>query len=232
LSTTPTLTAAATQILEMLDLQDAMNQRVNPEWRTAGYAWHRAIYVESTELLNHLGNWTWWKKLPADLPQAQMELVDIFHFGISLLMVAEPTTPRGMLAQDLAVRLEQAVQTYRERGLADEEGVNELIDNLVGWAASGIFNVEAFGGLLHNLGMSPMSLYKWYIGKNALNRFRQNHGYKTGAYHKTWHGEEDNVHLEHILGSFAVTEAGLFDRVYSALEGVYTSVLASAGVDD
>jgi dimeric dUTPase (all-alpha-NTP-PPase superfamily) len=232
LSNAQTLSAAAIQILEMLDLQHAMNQRVNPEWQTAGYAWHRAIYVESTELLNHLGNWTWWKKLPADIPQAQMELVDIFHFGISQLMVAEVMTERVVLAKDLSARLEQAVQTYRERGLLDEEGVNELIDNLVGWAASGIFNVEAFGGLLHNLGMTPMSLYKWYIGKNALNRFRQNHGYKTGTYHKTWHGEEDNVHLERILGRFAVTEAGLFDRVYGALESVYVSVLASAAADD
>ena len=214
----------------MLDLQDAMNQRVNPEWQLAGYAWHRAIYVESTELLNHLGNWAWWKKLPADIPQAQMELVDIFHFGISLLMVSSGMTERVDLARQLAAQLEQAVQTHVERGLLNEEEVNELVDNLVGWGASGIFNVEAFGGLLHNLGMTPLSLYKGYIGKNALNRFRQNHGYKTGTYHKTWHGEEDNVHLERILDNLVVTEAGLFDRVYNALEGVYATVLAGADI--
>lgn len=216
----------------MLDLQEAMNKRVNPDWELANYAWHRAIYVESVELINHLGNWTWWKKLPADIPQAQMELVDIFHFGISLLMVSEASTARPALASELSLRLQQAVETSEQRGLQDEEGVNELIDNLIGWAASGIFNVEAFGGLLHNLGMTPLSLYKSYIGKNALNRFRQNHGYKTGTYQKTWHGEEDNVHLDRILGGLAVSEAGLFDRVYQALEATYATVLATTTTAD
>jgi dimeric dUTPase (all-alpha-NTP-PPase superfamily) len=222
------LNPVQTQVLEMLDLQDAMNARVNPDWRTADYAWHRAIYVEGTELLNHLGNWVWWKKLHPDLAQAQMELVDIWHFGISLIMVSELETEQAELARTLGDRLEEAVALYEERGPADAEGINELVDNLVGWGASRIFNVEAFGGLLHNLGMTPVSLYKWYIGKNALNRFRQDHGYKTGAYYKSWHGEEDNVHLERILNSFDGAEAGLFDRVYNALEAVYSTVVESA----
>jgi hypothetical protein len=31
------------------------------------------------------------------------------------------------------------------------------------------------------------------MGKNILNQFRQDHGYKEGIYIKVWNGEEDNV---------------------------------------
>ena len=35
-----------TQLLVMLEMQDAMNSRVNPDWRQAGNAWYRAIWTE------------------------------------------------------------------------------------------------------------------------------------------------------------------------------------------
>jgi hypothetical protein len=43
------------------------------------------------------------------------------------------------------------------------------------------------------------SLYMLYIGKNILNRFRQDYGYKEGSYIKIWNGEEDNVVMQRIL---------------------------------
>ncbi len=42
------------QLITMLELQDAMNSKVNPKWREAGNAWYRAIWVECAELLDHL----------------------------------------------------------------------------------------------------------------------------------------------------------------------------------
>ena len=48
-------------------------------------------------------------------------------------------------------------------------------------------------------GLNLDSLYKLYIGKNILNQFRQDHGYKEGSYIKEWNGEEDNVTMQRIL---------------------------------
>ena len=70
------------QLLVMLEMQDAMNSRVNPDWRSAGNAWYRAIWTECAEMLDHYG-WKWWKHQPADLEQVRLELVDIMHFAMS-----------------------------------------------------------------------------------------------------------------------------------------------------
>ena len=40
---------------------------------------------------------------------------------------------------------------------------------------------------------------KLYIGKNCLNQFRQDNGYKEGHYIKVWNGKEDNVVMVEIL---------------------------------
>ena len=41
--------------------------------------------------------------------------------------------------------------------------------------------------------LNATQLYRLYVGKNILNQFRQDHGYKEGNYIKVWNGEEDNV---------------------------------------
>ncbi|MCU7958424.1 MAG: dUTP diphosphatase, partial [gamma proteobacterium symbiont of Bathyaustriella thionipta] len=54
-----------TRLLNMLSLQDSMNTRVDENWRQAGFAWYRAIWVECGELMDHYG-WKWWKHQQPD----------------------------------------------------------------------------------------------------------------------------------------------------------------------
>ena len=64
-------------------------------------------------------------------------------------------------------------------------------------------------------------LYELYIGKNILNKFRQNHGYKEGSYIKEWNGKEDNVVMQEILAS----RSNITPQVlYLALEIAYPKV--------
>jgi hypothetical protein len=74
------------KIITMLELQDVMNSKVNADWRKAGYEWYRAIWMESSEMLEHYG-WKWWKKQHADVMQVKLEVVDIVHFALSLRLV-------------------------------------------------------------------------------------------------------------------------------------------------
>ena len=60
------------KIINMLELQDSMNSKVNADWRNAGNEWYRAIWMEASEMLEHYG-WKWWKKQDKDLAQLQME---------------------------------------------------------------------------------------------------------------------------------------------------------------
>lgn len=74
------------KIINMLELQDGMNSKVNADWRKAGFEWYRAIWMESAEMLEHYG-WKWWKKQEADVMQVKLEIVDIVHFGLSIRLV-------------------------------------------------------------------------------------------------------------------------------------------------
>ena len=91
------------QVETMLRLQDDMNTRIHPEWRAQGNAWYRAIWVESAEMLDHYG-WKWWKQQTPDLEQVRLELVDIWHFGLSILL--EGSVPADEVASRLASGLE------------------------------------------------------------------------------------------------------------------------------
>ena len=71
--------------------------------------------------------------------------------------------------------------------------------------------------------MSYDELFDLYIGKNVLNRFRQDHGYKTGEYHKLWQGREDNEHLMEVLNGLKVSPETLPEVLYSELEARYPS---------
>ena len=59
-------------------------------------------------------------------------------------------------------------------------------------------------------------LYRMYVGKNVLNFFRQDHGYKEGTYVKVWGGREDNEHLSDLLAVMDVAED---DFAESAVQG-------------
>ena len=73
------------KIKEMLDLQNKINEKVHPHWREQNFEWYRAIWVECAELLDHYG-WKWWKKQSPNQAQIELELVDIWHFGLSILL--------------------------------------------------------------------------------------------------------------------------------------------------
>jgi len=64
------------------------------------------------------------------------------------------------------------------------------------------------------------SMYKLYIGKNALNAVRQANGYKDGTYQKQWDGAEDNVYLTSIMSERDYT----YDELYTALTDKYDSL--------
>src|SRR3546814_2425174 len=108
------------QAATMLKLQDRLNSIINPQWISGGSRFLRAAFVESAEALEHHG-WKWWKKQTIDLPQVQMELVDILHFYLShtlvsaggsaadaaLLLVADLASPDAIVLDGRPYRLSE-----------------------------------------------------------------------------------------------------------------------------
>lgn len=196
------------ELREMLALQEAMNSRVNSGWREAGYAWYRAIWTECAEMLDHYG-WKWWKQQTPDREQVALELIDIWHFGLSILLLDEQGAEE--IAEALAAGLAEA---------PDDEFREALESFTLDVLQRRSFDPRRFGKLMRTLGLSFDELHRSYVGKNVLNFFRQDHGYQEGRYLKVWGEREDNEHLVEIL---AIVEGGedLQQRIYAALRERY-----------
>ncbi len=206
-------TVLKNKILKMLELQDAMNSRINPDWRTAGNEWYRAIWIECAEMLDHYG-WKWWKHQQPDMEQVILETVDIWHFILSDLL--ESQTDAELIADQLLGFFDQQHEQQDIR-LAIESLARQTLDKK---AAA----VQEFTGLLAAVSLSLDDLYRGYIGKNVLNFFRQDHGYKQGTYQKLWDGREDNEYLVETAAKLDSDSPRFQQDLYDALEKHYTKL--------
>lgn len=198
------------QLLVMLEMQDAMNARVNPDWRQAGNAWYRAIWTECAEMLDHYG-WKWWKHQQPDLEQVRLELVDILHFAMSdyLLQDSDNTA--------VAARIEAELSDPRQ--CDDIRGAIEIMAQST--ISQQSMHFSDFANIMTLIEMDFDQLYRIYVGKNVLNFFRQDHGYKDGSYIKIWADREDNEHLVEVLGNLDSTSPSFRDDVYQGLSNRY-----------
>jgi hypothetical protein len=79
--------------------------------------------------------------------------------------------------------------------------------------------IEAFFICLNSAWVSFNDLYKLYIWKNVLNKFRQDNGYKEWTYKKIWWTVEDNVVMQQIVEKHI-----WFDTIYKKLEDKYNTI--------
>ena len=212
------------QLATMLALQDKMNTKVNPDWINAGYGYLRAAMVESVEAIEHHG-WKWWKAQQKDLPQLQMELVDIWHFALSACIIdseGEVSTAAESIAAQLA--LGDVTVTFDGKDYHPKQ--QSLLDNLelmTGLCAAKRFSVPLFMEIVEQCDMHADELYRQYVGKNVLNFFRQDNCYKEGTYKKEWQGREDNEHLVEVMNDLNLSDASFSDNVYKGLQARYTA---------
>lgn len=65
-------------------------------------------------------------------------------------------------------------------------------------------------------------LFESYVGKNVLNKFRQDNGYKEGTYIKIWKdGREDNEHLMDYMREVDVKDDSVDTVLYQLLAANY-----------
>ena len=183
------------QLKVMLELQNAMNTRVHSEWREQGFEWYRAIWIESAELMDHYG-WKWWKHQKPDVEQVKLELIDIFHFGLSILLVNK--TSIESIAEQLsdALKVDESYDFKNSLEAFTAHTLNEKD-----------FSLSLFVRLLKGMEMTFEDLYSGYVSKNVLNFFRQDHGYQEGTYKKICDGREDNEHLVELIAKLDVSDA-------------------------
>ncbi|QXQ02280.1 dUTP diphosphatase [Stenotrophomonas indicatrix] len=225
LSTTCSSESSA-RLITMLRLQDQINSKINVAWTQAQNCWYRAIWTECAEMMDHVG-WKWWKNQVPNVEQVHLELVDIFHFGLSELIVTSGSVHAASTSGGAAY---QSIEVAPKDGIVEPELLlNSIEDFARSSLASKSFCMEMFSRLCISAGLVGDDLYRKYVGKNVLNTFRQDYGYKDGSYVKIWGGREDNEWLVEI-GARVRASADEFPlELYRELEKAYQSHAALDG---
>ena len=198
----------------MLNMQNKMNQKVHADWPAQNFEWFRAIWIECGELVDHYG-YKWWKKQTPDMDQVNLEVIDIWHFGMSALFKGQPV-------DEIAHAMESDLKGYEYKGVGVIEATEALAQNSLETKG---FSVVLFWDLLNSCELSFDELYRQYVGKNVLNFFRQDNGYKAGTYVKQWQGREDNEHLVELLSELDATAENFADNVYQGLNKRYQELV-------
>jgi len=195
----------------MLTMQNSMNTRVHEDWANQNFEWYRAVWIECGELIDHYG-YKWWKKQHLDLPQVQLEVIDIWHFGMSAMF------QDGKSIDTMASEIGRELADYQPSGLGVREATEALALHTLETHG---FSPSRFWDLMIASELDFDALYTAYVGKNVLNFFRQDNGYKEGTYVKNWAGREDNEHLVEVLASLDHSAEDFAKEVYDSLNSRY-----------
>ena len=217
----------------MLKLQQQLNDATNGEGWEKGMTkngkvidWKRCTYLECAELIESYP-WKHWKNIDAqpDYANIQIEAVDIWHFIMSQGLQDYKIKKLGSI-ETLAEEIRKlpnfsrftAEITATEKNYYEQiEEVEALMKTLFCEDSTEKL-MQAFINVAIQSGLNLDKLYTLYVGKNILNQFRQDHGYKEGSYIKIWNNEEDNVTMQSILSTKSdITPEAL----YAALEKAY-----------
>ena len=212
------------QIATMLSLQSSMNGKIDPDWVRARYPYLRAVAIEGAEAIDHHG-WKWWKKQERDLPQLQLELIDIWHFILSEVLLRsldDGKDPQKVLLQALqeAETLDSVDLDGKTYVLDSLELLNKL-ELLIALSAVRRIELSVFAAIMQDCEMDWTDLFRQYVGKNVLNVFRQDMGYKDGSYRKQWQGREDNEHLLEIIHRLDAASPDFSRAIYAELAEAY-----------
>jgi len=219
---------SAEKIEDMYRLQDKLNRDTNGEsWATSGVTkegreinWLRCIYMETAEAIDSL-NWKHWKDIHAadDIANLKVELVDIWHFIMS----------EHIVLNGLDAAIKEAVDNISDVTQQSDTIINKadnifFLEEIMKHSINGKLPLVEFLQAVRKVeGFCMEDVYTLYIGKNCLNQFRQDHGYKDGSYVKMWDGKEDNVYMQDALAQNPDLD---FDGLYAILQKIYSELVS------
>lgn len=225
---------AENAINEMLEMQSVLNEMTNgADWRNGKTAlgkvidWRRCIVMETAELIDSYP-WKHWKAVDAqtDIENVRVELVDIWHFLLSLAL-EQFESEKALELLNKALDVSNESQTIlSELSTIEQVHIHEIM------MRTALESVQVSESYLSALTIAFFNsckvaeldfdqLYQIYMAKNVLNKFRQDHGYKEGTYIKEWNGKEDNVVMFEIIAHMSSFSG---DELYLGLKKAYIQI--------
>ncbi len=224
-------------LLEMFQLQQKLNDDTNGLNWEKGYNkhdriinWRRCIYMECAELIDSF-NWKHWKdiNIAPDWDNITIELVDIWHFIMSLGLEEYENKSLGGINDIVSYITEtkyfdefctDSITPINDDTLSIINSIEHMMkDTMI--QADFYKIVDDFFSVAIECGLDMDTLYKYYLGKNVLNGFRQDNGYKEGTYQKMWKGQEDNDVMMKMLEEDDTLTA---NTLYAKLKEVYATL--------
>ncbi len=224
-------------LIEMFTLQQKLNDETNGiDWEK-GYNkhdriinWRRCIYMECAELIDSF-NWKHWKdiNIAPDWDNITIELVDIWHFIMSLGLEFYKNNHLGSIDDivDYVIDTKYFDEFCTDSIQPDSDDALSIINSIEHMMKDTLMQenfykiTDDFFATSIECGLDLDTLYKYYLGKNILNGFRQDHGYKEGTYKKMWNGQEDNdVMMKLLEQDPSLTAHTLYEKLkesYAAL---------------
>lgn len=218
------------EILSMIKLQQKLNDNTCGTNWTNGITnknrkinWLRCIRMELSEFIDSFP-WKHWKNINGsiDKSNAEIELVDIWHFILSYIISTNSLS---------TVNINSYVCIINNMKNIDLTNITLCVSSIIEKAeelqkatfqSNGAIEIfEIFINLCKEFGLSFNKLQQLYIGKNALNEFRQLNGYKDGTYIKVWNGEEDNIVMQRIVTNIDQLN---YDKILISLEQEYITI--------
>lgn len=222
--------------VEMLNLQNLLNTQtcwenwtdwITNKWRTIN--WRRCIVLESAEAIESF-NWKHWKDInwSNDEENIKIEIVDIWHFIMSYLIEQEKDDSKiidnvlnafNFVEENikkwwiLVHNNELRMKTFEE---LMKSSLSDIQDDIY------LIVKNFFEVMFHNW-MNLNELYKIYIVKNTLNRFRQENGYKEWTYIKMWNWVEDNSVAMILMNEWMKNSEELFKELTVEYQKVLNS---------
>ena len=223
------------KIVDMFQLQEELNKKINNKWREirSKEDFARATWIECAELVDSLP-WKWWKKQEPDMENVQIEVVDIWHFVMSYILLDYKDLGEAIESEPVNLFIKGLSEDFKEINIKGEY-INHYLGEtdrhkkiifLAERVAEGFLKQDLnegvfFFGLLVRNTISFDHLYLLYIGKNILNHIRQEKGYSSGEYKKVINGMEDNQYLFELVKSVKNRE-DLEKKIRQAFETIHS----------
>lgn len=231
------------QLANMLELQATTNEIMvgkNADWLSGELNFRLAAVVEAAEAVSANG-YKWWKHETPNTEHTIMECVDVLHFLLSYICVKHSTkhsqesgfTIENFDFNDFAAETLSSVR-WASRYKFNDDLTSKNLVNTTMFSVIGYICVDcphaAYDELLNAfgaLGVDPATVYRKFVGKAMLNRFRSLNGQADGTYIRDWNGTKDEDVLlsylslnpdaplshiqQHLNVEYAKVENALFD---------------------
>lgn len=197
---------------EHIKLQNNLNNIIDNNWliNRSINDFKRAIWLECAEAVESLP-WKWWKKQTININNFKIELIDIYHFLLSWIILKKDNNIKDNLYRVVYIQytnniapISNFIDEY------DKQYIEFLIMNiekLVLYVLQD--NLEETINKYFAILFKIMDVYEFdilYRGKHILNIIRQKNGYNTGNYNKIINEKEDNEILMELINEIQSNE--------------------------